>query len=68
MLIKISKIGKSEFSNWCLFSAEINEFFVVSGLANYDDSLDLEENTTYKDLHLSYYQNKKGKVIFTIFK
>lgn len=67
MLIKITKIGKSDYSNWCLFSAEINEFFVVSGLANYSD-IELEENKTYKDLHLSYYQTKKGKVVFTIFK
>lgn len=67
MIIKINMVGKSEFSNWCTFDAVVNEFFTISGIANFKD-FELEENTTYKDLYLQEYKNKKGNIVFSIFK
>lgn len=71
MLIKINKTGKFKSSNWATFDAVINEFFTISGVASYKD-LELEENTTYKDLYLrqSQVKTKEGKtvIVFNIFK
>lgn len=66
MLIKINKVGKNEYSNWCLFDAVINEFFTITGIAQFKD-FELEEGT-YKDLYLQEYRTKKGTIAYSIFK
>lgn len=67
MPIKVNKVGKSEFSNWCTFDAVITDSFTVSGIASYA-GFELEENTTYKDLYLQQYKNKNGNIVFKLFK
>lgn len=67
MIIKINKIGSTSGSyQWCTFNAVIGDFYTISGIANFKD-IDLEENTTYKDLYLEQ-KFSKGKVYFNIFK
>lgn len=71
MIVKIIQIGTFNNTNWCKFDAFINEFYSISGIANYRD-LELEENTTYKDLCLNQRvvkaQNGSRVVVYNIFK
>lgn len=71
MIIKIIQVGTFNDNKWCKFDAFINEFYSISGVANYRD-IDLEENTTYKDLSLNQasVKSKNGGrvVVYNIFK
>lgn len=66
MIIEIKKVGSNTFGNWCIFKA-INKYFIINGIAKYDELLDLKENEIYNNL-LLYLTQKNGKTYYNIIK
>lgn len=67
MIIQIKKVGSNDYGNWCVFNAIIDKYFVINGIAKYDESLELKENETYNDLFL-YSRYKNGKTYYKLIK
>lgn len=67
MIIQIKKFGSNAFGNWCVFNAIIDKYFVINGIAKYDELLELKENETYNDLIL-YSKQRNGKTYYKLIK
>lgn len=67
MKLQVKKIGSNTFGNWCYFNAIINQNYVITGIASYDEILDLQENQVYDDLIL-YAKMKNGRTYYRIMK
>lgn len=67
MKLQVKKIGSNTFGNWCYFNAIINSNLVITGIASYDEILDLKESEVYTDLIL-HAKMRNGKTYYRIVK
>ena len=43
MKLQVKKLGSNSFGNWCYFNAIVTSHYIISGIASYDEILDLKD-------------------------
>ena len=65
MKIKINRIGETKFGKWCIFTAIINENYIIKGIASYEENIELEEDKIYTEYTI-FQTQRNGRTYYKL--